>query len=170
MFLPVPVLQDESFPMLLPKTFTVLVFLGDQNNESFYGGEIIENMVKNLPYNFIILGSKNPRKTENADYLGFIDRKYMKEIYTRSTVLVRITKHDGFSNMVQEALSYGRHVIWSQKYPYCHYANNYDSVVACLEQVSHNTKVNILGMEYYKLQFNIDNCVKRFIDLYQGSL
>ena len=157
-FYPNPITQDFKAPPPLPEEFTVLFYIGEVGREEFYNKPMLEKLTQTLSYRFIILG---------FNYLKYDE---MPKIYARTTVLVRITKHDGFSNMVQEALNYGRHVIWSQKYPYCQYATDYDSVVSCLEEIRKNPTLNIDGMNYYRQDFNIEKCAERHIKLYHDIL
>jgi glycosyltransferase involved in cell wall biosynthesis len=154
----------------LPEKFTILAYLGEEGNEKFYGGEIIEKMIETLDCQFIILGGKKKQNSKNVTYLGLISYKDMVKIYTKSTVLVRITEHDGFSNMVQEALNSGRYVIWSQKYPYCFYAKDYKTVISHINNIKELNCENIEGMKYYRQQFNMKKCAKKFFDLYSGAL
>jgi hypothetical protein len=170
-FIPKPVVETHDDPPPLPKKFTILAYLGQSDRDVFYGGNIINSMIQNLPYNFIVLGgTKKLQSTDKVRYFSKVDYKDMKDIYSRSTVLVRITEHDGFSNMVQEALNYGRHVIWSMKYPYCHYATTYDDVAKILGELYKNQNLNILGMKYYRQRFDREHCARQFIEFYWCAL
>jgi len=165
-----PISQKIKHILPLPRDFTILAYLGEEGNEDFYGREIINKMIETQPYKFIILGSKKQQDSEKVQYLGFIPQKDMPEIYAKSTVLVRITKHDGFSNMVQEALNQGRYVIWSQKYPHCFYAKDYETVVSHINKIKELNCLNTQGMEYYRQDFNEKKSVEKFIKLYSEVL
>lgn len=62
----------------------------------------------------------------NLEALAWVDE--MEPLYRATTVLVRLTNHDGQSFMVAEALSRGRYVIWTHPMPGCIQAQGFDEV------------------------------------------
>jgi glycosyltransferase involved in cell wall biosynthesis len=58
--------------------------------------------------------------------LGWCDD--LRDAYVNATALVRFTDHDGLSLMVLEALSYGRHVVWTQAFPFVKRARQCDEL------------------------------------------
>jgi glycosyltransferase involved in cell wall biosynthesis len=104
----------------LPKKLTVLVYFSDTRYE-FYGAHHILRLAKEMPDIQILcvgLGSEgmpfhftSDPIASNIKLLGRVDN--LEKIYDESTVLIRMTKHDGLSFMVLEALAHGRYVIWS---------------------------------------------------------
>jgi hypothetical protein len=161
---PIPYLDSEIKP--LPKDFTILAYLGYEGKENFYGKKIIDKLIENYPAKFIILGSKQTQKNENLLFLGNVNHKDMAEIYAKSTVLIRLTEHDGFSNMVQEALQCGRYVIWSKHYDYTIYAETYDDVVERLKFISEFTEPNYSGADNYSRDLNSKVSAEKFVKLY----
>lgn len=117
-FVPVPIknlrhfLRDE--PPKLPKQFTILSYVPDNKGE-LYGLDHVMQLAKDIPKVKIhILGGKGESivdKPSNIHFLGWIDDVYAA--YKDCTVLVRMTKHDGYGGTVQEALSLSRHAIWT---------------------------------------------------------
>ena len=146
-----------------PKQFTVLVYL-PPNNPNFYGLPIIKKLIKNnLKIKFIILGKDygNISNFNNVEIIEIDKNNNMNKLYERSSVLIRLTKHDGAGQMVMEALARGRHVIWTSKSPYCqHVDRTLDSVQKELELLiksSHNKK----AMKWVKENFSSSILIKK---------
>jgi hypothetical protein len=51
----------------------------------------------------------------NVENLGFVAD--MASVYARSSLFLRLVRHDGLSHTVIEALSYGRQVVWKYALP-----------------------------------------------------
>jgi Glycosyl transferases group 1 len=101
----------------LPQAFTVLSYLPEPSRE-FYGQRYIWEAAKALPdVSFFVVGRGKPerRAPPNVVYLGYVPD--MNARIDASSVLVRLTPHDGLSLGVVEALARGRHVIWTHPYP-----------------------------------------------------
>jgi len=134
----------------LPDEFTILTYLPEDRFD-FYGGRIIEKLIAEMKdTKFIVVGSKgkNRIKADNVKWLGKVPFRRMRHIYKLSTVLLRIPLHDNLSNMVIEALLYGRYVIYNNKFPHCCYAKNYDEVVYWLNVLRGVKKPNFKGREF----------------------
>ncbi|MGB6985800.1 MAG: hypothetical protein WBD74_07505, partial [Candidatus Aquilonibacter sp.] len=56
----------------------------------------------------------------------------LARIYAQTTVLVRFTTHDGLSLMTLEALGHGRHVLWTQSFPFVTRVQNYEQLESAL--------------------------------------
>jgi hypothetical protein len=151
----------------LPETPTALVYFG--NREYFYGLEIVRRLVS-MPYKFIILGKRDVLKAPNIEYLGHVNVEDMDEIYSRTTVLLRITKHDALSKMVQEALARGRYVIWSYKFPNCLYATDYDMVYKHMRELENVKQLNTSGISFINNYMNMNKCVKIFTNVYNQTI
>jgi glycosyltransferase involved in cell wall biosynthesis len=153
----------------LPKKFTVLVYLGWKKvgATDFYGGKIIKELIKNTSYNYIILGGARFKKLPNVEYIDIVNHNEMENIYKRSTVLLRITKHDALSHMVQESLSMGRYVIWSQKFPFCEYATDYNTSLELLKNLEDRTEPNVDGAMYFRENLSKNILVKKIIETYR---
>jgi hypothetical protein len=52
-------------------------------------------------------------------------RHHLDDVYERASVLIRYTMRDGLSLMVLEALTFGRHVLWTQTFPYTRRIRSY---------------------------------------------
>lgn len=110
LLLPVPAAIGS--PMPLPERFTALIYL-PRDFQISYDAEATMEVVKALPeISFMVAGGyRPPQALTNLEILGFVED--MPAVYARSTALLRLTHHDGMSHSVIEALSFGRHVLWS---------------------------------------------------------
>jgi len=112
-------LTPTSFPSELkelPKEFVVLTYL-PEGKEEFYGVTQIFKLASAFPQ-VIFLAAATPTAKQaeiawpaNVIPIGWVDR--MSELYSEVVLLIRLTKHDGLSFMVLEALAQGRYVFWS---------------------------------------------------------
>lgn len=120
--------HGESIP--LPEQFTVLLYVPRTRSE-FYGRSAFERLMERLkgePVRYVIVGGGSLNVPEGVDALDLGWRNDLRDAYKESSVLVRFTPHDGLSLMVLEALSYGRHVIWTQPFPFIRQVNEYAGV------------------------------------------
>lgn len=166
LFIPPVIKPDREYP--LPQEFTVLSYFGERRNK-FYGSDIVEKLAENMPdTHFIIVGEPEKKLClPNIKYYGFVTPEKMADLYTQSTVLVRLTRHEGLGLMVIEALSYGRHVIFSHIFPECFYAKTYDECFKLLNDLKSTKTLNIAGMKYVEDTYKMDFWVKKHIELYK---
>ena len=158
----------------LPDKFTVLTYMGTAiEKNQIYNPELILRLIRHFTdVKFLVVGDvkKEFFSSANVKCLGLIDYSYMDYVHNQTSVLLRITTHDGLSFMVLEALSRGRHVIWNKNFPFCHYAVEYDDVVSTLEKLMSAIALNEEGVRFVKEQFNEDKCVRTIIDIYRELL
>ena len=125
---------DNDAPVPFPEgPLTVLTYLPDEKF-GFYGADLVMKIAARFPdINFLVVGGsgKGIEPPTNVVFLGW--RQDMRSIYARVHVLLRIPMHDGFSFMVAEALSHGRHVIWNHEYPHVMTASNQAGIEDCLK-------------------------------------
>ncbi|MGI8550499.1 MAG: glycosyltransferase family 4 protein [Dehalococcoidia bacterium] len=101
-------------PAPLPLDFSVLTYLPDARPE-FYGRASVLRLASSMPaVHFLVVGTRGHRydAPANVEFLGWQHR--MDSVYARSSVLLRLPRHDGLSFMVLEALAAGRQVIWNR--------------------------------------------------------
>lgn len=167
-----PSVISEKIPSL-PKIFTVLIYLGNsKGKELVYSKEEMEKLVRKFKdIRFYIVGGNNLEvNLSNVHNLGWVFPSKMSEIYSETTVLLRLTEHDGLSHMVLEALGRGRYVIWSQKYPHCLYADNLLGISVLLKKLSvSKLKFNGDGQQYVEKCFGPES-VKKTIGIYEKLL
>lgn len=159
----------------LPKDLTVLVHLGGSvGRYEFYGGKEVEKMARVLPdVNFLIMGrvtSEHRLQLSNVQYLGRVPRKKMDEVYSNSTVLLRMTRHDGLSLMVLEAMARGRYVVWTIEFPYCYGVDGYHEALECIKGLRSVKKTNMGAQEFVKNQFNNEKWLNKLVRVYKEVL
>lgn len=114
---PLPVdIKDLDVP--LPKDFTVAIY--DHFTNDIYCQPLIIEVIKSMPdINFIYFGSDEMKiirhDLKNMKILG---RLPIKEIISQASVLLRISKHDGFPVSPIEFLASGRQVLINHDFPY----------------------------------------------------
>jgi len=165
----VPLVSDIDMEVSpLPESFTALVFL-PETRYVFYGGPTIEKLAKEFPtIRFLVVGNNRNFREPNIKSLGWIAD--MKSIYKKSSVLLRIPRHDGLSLMVLEALSAGRQVIYSCIFPFCDHARKYIEVKEALSMLLKNLTVNYEGAKYVKSHFNNKKLTKSLLTIYSSLL
>ena len=177
--LPVPIGNEyfsDDLPSL-PKRLTVLAKIADTN---LYYGEAIFAIARNIPtVKFYLVPVQDKRLIEiaaltpslldlpdNVVYLGWHDN--LAEVYKDCTVLVRLTKHDGMSYMVLEALALGRHVIWNHSYvPYCHVVKELEDVIKVLKRLEQKVSLNVRGARFVRENFSPEIITRRLTRIYQ---
>ena len=103
----------------LPVSFSVLTYIPDSRYR-FYGGDCIYEASRNLPdIRFDVVGGSGVWVSKHLPNLFFHGwQSDMTSFYRNATVLVRLMQHDGTGLTAVEALSLGRHVIYSHPLPF----------------------------------------------------
>jgi len=147
----------------LPERFSVLVYMPRVRLGELYGLARILEVARSLPHiSFELLGlieGDIPDFPPNLKIFGRIQEKDMAEFYRRATVYWRPVSHDGLSFMSLEALSYGRHVVWTYSFPHCLEAKNASQDKAAIEKLyeCHQEKrlpLNRSGIEMVRRDFS----------------
>ena len=118
---PLPPSGTPTLIPALPEKFTVLLYV-PRTRGDYYGLKCFERMMvslAHLPIEYLIVGGGVITVPPNVRATNLGWRENLSDVYARSSVLVRFTPHDGLSLMVLEALAAGRHVLWTQPFPYC---------------------------------------------------
>ncbi len=122
-------------PSPLPEEFSVLTYAPSLKKGELYGVDRILEAAERLPnVSFQLVGLEDgtlPGAPKNLQVLGKVN---LDEFYRRSTVLWRPVRHDGLSFMVLEALSHGRHVLYSYEFPGCRRVNTTEAAVEQITQ------------------------------------
>jgi hypothetical protein len=128
-FVPITWVPVVERPEPLPEQFSVLAYLPDAAHAPLYGLDRILRVARSLPHiSFELVGLTSgtvPDPPANLRVQGRLAA--MSEVYRRSNVYWRPVAHDGLSFMALEAMSHGRHVIWSYAFPHCVQSGNVDS-------------------------------------------
>jgi hypothetical protein len=140
--------------------FTLLTYL-PEGRADFYGGDAIRRLAAALPEaRVLVTGTRSlPWTAPNVRCLGWVEQ--MAPLYAQSHVLVRLPRHDGLAFMVQEALAFGRYVVWT--YPFAgavRAANADDAVLVARELYSDyahgELPPNEVGATHVRRRFNRD--------------
>jgi len=139
-----------------PEKFSVLTYLPKERWE-FYRGDMIIEIAHLLPeIDFYVLSSEKiynkPANVLIYDYL-----EDMSIAYKQCSALLRITEHDGLSKMVLEALSYGRHVMWSSPFPHTHFVDSVQNAVTTIKKLKSNSDYNLEGKKFVEQNYNPEN-------------
>lgn len=166
-------LSEEVPP--LPQEFTVLTYVPD-SAVSLYGGEHIKSLARDFPMIKIkILASTGgwwPDPPPGVQFLGWVSDP--RELYVQSTVLIRMVAHDAIGGTVQEAMSYGRHVIWSYPLDGVRTARDYPTLRGHIEELleAHrrsDQKINMEGIEAVKNNFLPELNIKKLLEVMNKS-
>jgi hypothetical protein len=135
--LPIVGLAGEAPP--LPERFCALLYLP----VDAYDREVFDmDTAQRLPFafpdeDFVIIPSTRESLAQplpaNVRAPGWIED--MDALYRSVTVVLRLTSHDGTSFMILEALSRGRHAIWTFAMPGVRVAKGFDAVSAALREM-----------------------------------
>ncbi len=150
--LPIPIHVPPAPP--LPEAFRVLLYYPvDAFDREVFDGESLLRLPVEFPdVHFTLIPS--PPETlpqplpPNLECRAWVED--MDALYRETTVVVRLTSHDGQSFIAAEALSRGRYVIWTFAMPGCIKAAGFDEVVKalrtlCDKQQAGELKVNQAG-------------------------
>lgn len=127
---PLPPRRCSEPPMALPKDFTVLLYVPAVRSD-FYGRKEFERLMQRLrdkPIRYIVVGGGDidaPPGVEVENLRWYHD---LYDVYKRTSVLIRYTRRDGLSLMVLEALSFGRHVLWTQDFMFSRSIRRYEDM------------------------------------------
>ena len=150
----------------LPRMPSVLTYLPPERF-NFYGGDKVLEMAKAAPdIHWLVVGNDGERlpRLANVEYLGFVDD--MDAVYRKTTVLVRLTEHDGTGVMPIEALERGRHVVWSHRMPFCRLAKTSESALREVRAAIASGSLNLKGAAYVHKEFDVRKHEKRLWKIY----
>lgn len=150
-------------PKPLPKKFSVLLFVRDADRTQLYGWDRMVEVAQELPHiqfnlhglpeGQTLVGPPNI-KVHNwtNDFTPWLEQ---------STVVYRPVRHDGLSVTVLEALSHGRHVIYSYPLPGCFHASSAVDARNELERLhaaheSGTLALNEIGRDYVAANHSAD--------------
>jgi len=152
----------------LPPTPRVLTMLRP-DRFAFYGGEEVLKMARAAPdVHWLVVahdGTGLPQ-LPNVTYLGQIED--MEAVYRRTTVLVRLTAHDGMAKMVLEALARGRHVVRSNPMPHCRLARTAEEALPQVRAAIACDRPNTEGAAYVRREFDPRRQSERLCKLYRA--
>ena len=158
--------ESKREPIPFPYQFTVLSYL-PPGKPGFYGEKLIKVLIEKYPeIKFIILGINKFSYFPNVETKQIDYDTDMMEIYKQTSLLIRLTKHDGFSSMVLEALSLGRNVIWTYNIPHCFQTEAEREKLLNLFNKARKRKYNSSGAHWVRNNFNYSNFINKLESLY----
>lgn len=149
-YVPLPISLETSEPAPLPATFSVLLYYPvDAFDREVFDGETLLRLPEAFPTaRFTLIPS--PAETlpqplpANLEARAWVDD--MDSLYRETTVVVRLTSHDGQSFIAAEALSRGRYVIWTHPMPGCIRAEGFEQVAAALGALAEKHEAGALDL------------------------
>lgn len=100
---------------LLEKGNYVLVYTPDRRQ--LYNVDLMFTIAKEMPHiNFIFIGKKHEEDLPNVKQLGWVDQDTVNNLVSRANIYLRITEHDGFSDLMVKAFLCNTHVITNWDY------------------------------------------------------
>jgi len=155
------------------KTYSCISFLSymGEGREFFYGyNEIKTAAIKFSNYVFNIIGTKGKglEILPNIIFHGWVDEKKVKELMIDSAIYIRLTKHDGNSISVYEALGFGAEVIWSYPTEFTYLARTSNELIEQIEVIVDKVKTrnyapNNENFLYIKNNFNKKEVIQNYI-------
>jgi hypothetical protein len=174
-YVPVTAIRPAAEIAEFPKEFNVLTYLPEPRRE-FYGERAVYDIAAafpEIPFTVVGRGEHNPVAPRNVRFLGYVDD--MQARLDRSSVLLRLPKHDGKSMLVLEALARGRHVIWNYDFPGVHYAAGVTDAVNILHDLkqAHDAgelTLNSGGYAYVTQGFRRPQLASQFEGVLDGAM
>ncbi len=121
----------------LPERFTVLLYVPKTRAE-LYGRRDYERLIERFrdePVQFYVVGGGTVAYPSGAQVHDIGWSGSMRELYKRSSALIRFTDRDGLSLMVLEALALGRHVLWSKSFPHVRRIATYEEMEGAVSEL-----------------------------------
>jgi len=148
----------------LPQKFSILAYI-PQDRWDYYHGDLVLQLAAKLPeVDFHILAGGNKFvNLSNVFIYDFIDD--INSYYLNNSILLRFTIHDGLPKMVIEALAYGRHVLWNNPFPNCHYVQSIKDCIDVINRLKANPSVNKKGKEYVESTFRPEKIVDDYLNI-----
>ena len=159
----------------MPETCTVLLYV-PRSRGDFYGRNEYEKLFRAFlgkPIRFVVVGGGELTipAGANVERLGW--KADLSGVYERVSALLRFTRHDGLSLMALEALCYGRHLMWSQPFPYGVRVRDYDecerAVAALLERhLAGELRPHADAAKYVRDCYDQRRCIERIAQFWHA--
>ena len=161
-----PSIEASAVAPPLPAHFTILCYVPAARSD-FYGKQMYERLVRRFAdeqVRFIVVGGGELDVPAGADvvHAGWVAS--LKAIYPEVTAFIRLTPRDGLSLMVLEALSYGRHVLWGQHFPFVTPVTTYEDVEHEVSALLERHKAGTLGVQteataFIRARYDAGRCI-----------
>jgi hypothetical protein len=173
---PLPTRHQGGGVKPLPERFTIMLYLPKSRSE-FYGRHAYERLLHDVapaaPRVFVV-GGGTLSAPHSVEIVNCGWRSDLREIYEQSTLLIRCTPHDGLALMVVEALSFGRHVIWSKPFPYVTEISTYEQVLSAVRDLLSRHDRGALHAQYnaaemVRERYATDRCVREILAVFDDA-
>lgn len=116
--LTLPIDVPEVEPLALPDEFTVAIYDHGQSREDIYCKALMSDIIKSMPdVKFLIYGEEFAIGSErNYRFIGRVDS--IESVIKQSSLMLRVTKHDGFPVGPVEFLVHNRPTVTNNNFKY----------------------------------------------------
>lgn len=136
----VPVWEPRQEPM--PEVPVVMCYC-PLGREEVYRWAELRRVMRTMPgTTFRVYRRSGQPRLANVEFVGDLPHDEMEGQYCKATAVLRLMERDGLSLSVLEALSLGRHVVWSEPYPGCRRAAGATEAVYALYEIVKNPGIN----------------------------
>jgi hypothetical protein len=153
--------EISTVPVAKYEAITVLAYIA-QTRQAFYGFD--ETLAAawaypEISFNIIGMNHTEDEVPNNMKLLGWQTAEEVNTLMKACGIYIRLTKHDGFSVTLIEALATGAEVIWSYKADNCHYAQTKEELIEKIRLCSklieeRNYMPNLANIEMIKTDFS----------------
>jgi hypothetical protein len=160
----------EAREVPMPEKPAVLAYWSRDHRE-FYRGDIVDALAEEFKdITFYVAGSDAAGQPQhrNMQYLGWVPS--LEEVYSKTSILIRMPEHDSLSAMVLEMLARGRWVIYSKPFPHTETATNLDEAREALRRCLARQGPNREGQDYVRQNFSPSHEAKRIAPIYSRIL
>lgn len=160
---PVPTTRIYE-PMPLPEKKQVAVYMPGMGMKDIYMPILVEAIAKELPdVKFVLYGDPEiGGKKRNITYIPYVNGDAaMDKMIKETSLLLRLTIHDGLPLSVAEFASAGRHIVTNVPVPHVHYTKSLDvKGIVKIIQKALKEKQNLEGAAYYKKLMDLNKYKK----------
>jgi hypothetical protein len=166
----IPIVPDnlKAKPKPLPEELAFLTYI-ITGKEDFYRADMIGRVAGRIvdAKFYVVENGRVPGAPSNVYHLGLLPKNEMEGVYEKVIAFLRLTKHDGISMSVLEALSYGRYVVRSIPFPPCIYADTEDEIVSAIEKLRGIREVNKEGIDFINNIVSPEHLASAWKNLFQ---
>lgn len=174
---PLPPRHHCARSLPLPERFTIMLYV-PRTRSDFYGRRAFERLMRRLvdePVRYIVVGGGEIDAPPGTDVVNLGWRDNLCEVYQEVSALIRYTPHDGLSLMVLEALSFGRHVLWTQQFPFVRTVASYTDMERDVRDMLARHTLGELQPQHSAAalvaeRFAPDACVRTIAQAWQNAL
>jgi hypothetical protein len=171
-----PRLAARSVPPM-PERFTVLFYL-PRTRGAFYGRREYERLIRAFAHRnvrFMAAGGGDFYAPPEADVVRLGWKNVLDDVYAQSSVLVRFTARDGLSLMVLEALTHGRHVLWTQPFAHVTAVNDYAQLERAVGELLDRHERGALEPQYAAAEavlreYDPQRCITRIVSTWDDAM